>query len=423
MKTSIMMKYDNLIYLVVLALLLAACQMPSRPIETPAVTLVPTTQALATSTPTATPSIEPSPTTQSPTPDMSTGQVTPSVTPSESGDQVGWVMTDTAILRTTDGGASWDDITPDGIRDAVSNTSDSFGPVFATAFWQEDHALAALPQRDMAIIYRTSDGGQSWNETGLSFREEIQGITSMALIDAQHGWLLGTRGVGAGNDWVDLYFTEDGGASWGFLAGSDSETNPMGAISSGGIKSGLSFSSLARGWLTGSAPIEMVYLFRTLDGGYTWQPNHLPLPDGFSFSGSSYPPIFFDDQNGVLPATLLTQSDEPGLLFFETQDGGENWVPTVLLEGQVSTWDWLNSQIGYAAGTDDQMQSKLYFTMDGGRNWEAYLLEMPMIRSLDFVSIEKGWIICGWAVEPRENCSGDLYHTEDGGRNWERVYP
>jgi photosystem II stability/assembly factor-like uncharacterized protein len=135
--------------------------------------------------------------------------------------------------------------------------------------------MAAVLVGDRVKIYRTADAGARWDESELVLQEEIQGITSMELVGDTYGWLLATRGVGAGNDWVDLYHTQDGGASWSFLSGSESEVNPAGGISSGGLKTGLSFSSPESGWLTGSAPIDLIYLFRTLDGGRTWQARSL----------------------------------------------------------------------------------------------------------------------------------------------------
>ena len=425
MKNLIRIKGCSLVYLTTLVLLLSACRQISGTVEPVVHTNTPATNTPAanTGTPTNFPTIEPSPITAPATTEVSAGQVTPQATPSGSGNHVGWLKTDSAILRTTDGGESWVDVTPSAIREALSTAGNGGSGDFEAAFSQADYALAAYAMGNEAWIFRTSDGGQSWEESRLALQEEVQGITSMVLADEAHGWLLATRGVGAGNDWVDLYHTEDGGANWGFLAGSESEKNPAGGISSGGIKSGLSFSSPQKGWLTGSAPIDLVYLFRTLDGGLSWQPYHQPLPEGASFSNSSYPPIFFDENQGILPAVLITLSNEPGLLFYETQDGGETWVPIVLLEGEITAWDWVDLQHGFASGTDEQQQSKLFVTSDGGNSWEAYPVEMPVVRSLDFITDQVGWAVCGWAFDPREGCSGDVYHTKDRGRSWERVYP
>ena len=424
MKTLNMFKCCTLVSLAILGWLLSACQVAT---ETEPVIPTPMTATetavVSTSTPILPTPVEPSPDSPTETPELSTSQVTPEATPSGDGQEVGWVKTDSAVLRTTDAGASWEDVTPDGIPEMVTGANGMGGPGLAAAFSEGDYALAAYPQGDQAVVFRTSNGGRSWDEAMVTLHEEVQGITSIALIGEQLGWMLATRGLGAGNDWVDLYHSEDGGESWSFISGSESEANPGGGISSGGIKSGLSFNSSESGWLTGSAPIDLVYLFRTLDGGLTWQPYHLPLPEGVSFSGSSYPPIFFDEQNGILPATIITMENEPGLLFYETIDAGESWTPTILLEGQITAWDWLDRQHAFTAGTDEQMQSKLFVTADGGKSWEAYPVEMVEVRALDFISEQEGWAICGWEFAPRDGCSGDIYHTQDGGRSWERVYP
>lgn len=417
----------SLILCITVAWLLSACQPGIEP-ELSTLTPGATTAIPAPDEPTTTSTsmaVENTPTELpqvTETPDVAPGKATPGVPPAAGDDQAMWLVTDSAILRTTDAGSNWEDVTPPGIQEVVSGGVEGIPPAFAVAFSDGESALAAYSMRNRAILYRTNDGGQTWQETVLDLQEEAQGVTSIDMLD-ERAWMLVTRGVGAGNDWVDLYFSEDGGASWRFLAGSESESNPSGGISSGGLKTGLSFNSPNSGWLTGSAPIEMVYLFRTVDGGLSWQPYNLPLPEGALFSGSSYPPIFFDEQNGLLPVSVGTSSDLPGLLFYATSDAGENWLPTVMLEGYLSAWDWVDPQLGFAAGTDEQMQSKLFVTRDGGASWEAFLLEMPMVRSLDFISEQEGWAVCGWAVEPMEGCTGDVYHTQDGGRSWERVHP
>jgi photosystem II stability/assembly factor-like uncharacterized protein len=422
MKTMKWIWRYSFFYLAILILLLPACQMATEPGEPLPPTPIPVTEVAVTSTPAETATVEPTPSAPPPTADISPGQTTPPA-PSDSGNQIGWVMSGTAILRTTNGGESWEDVTPAGIHELVRGDNGSLRARLAGGFSQGDSALVAFAQGYQAEIYRTSDGGQNWQVALLQLQDEVQGLTSIVLLNEKHAWLLATRGVGAGNDWVDLYYSGDGGESWGFLTGSESENNPAGGISSGGLKSGISFNSPQVGWLTGSAPIEMVYLFRTLDGGQTWQPYHLPLPEGASFSGSSFPPIFFDEQTGILPVTVITLSNEAGLLFYETQDAGESWLPVVLLEGELTAWDWLDEQHGFAAGTEDQLHSKLFITQDGGRSWDAYPAQMAVVSHLDFISEEEGWALCGWAFNPREGCSEDVYHTQDGGLNWERVYP
>jgi photosystem II stability/assembly factor-like uncharacterized protein len=418
-----MSNYRILTFWMMMVWLLTACQPEGGPgepvIGTPAAATA--TPIESTITPTQPPLVPPTLTDIPSTPDISPGQETPEPEPPNAEGQVGWVLTDSAILRTQDGGRSWQDVTPVRIQEAVSSAGAGNGARLSAAFSEGEFAMAAILVGDRVTIYRTADAGERWDESELVLQEEIQGITSMALVGETYGWLLATRGVGAGNDWVDLYQTQDGGESWSFLSGSESEANPEGGIPSGGLKTGLSFSSPERGWLTGSAPMDLIYLFRTLDGGRTWQPDHLPLPENASFSDSTYPPIAFDEQNGVLPARVITLTDEPGLLFYRTRDAGESWEPVVMLEGSASAWDWLDPQHGFAAGTDENFQTKIYRTRDGGASWEAFPVDMAVVSELKFSTLEEGWAICGWTFEARENCSGDLYRTGDGGRSWERV--
>jgi photosystem II stability/assembly factor-like uncharacterized protein len=237
------------------------------------------------------------------------------------------------------------------------------------------------------------------------------------------GWLLVTRGLGAGNEWVDLYHTQDGGVSWSHLAWSNTEADPYGSIPSGGLKSGISFSDRHSGWIAGSAPIDAVYLLRSLDGGQTWQPYPLSLPEEVAVSGPSSPPIFFDEQQGVLAVGVYTVTDAPGLVFFWTQDGGETWQPSPVLEGRFTAEDWVDSQHGFVAEANDYNQTRLLVTQDGGVTWDAYPIQLAMVSKMEFISAQVGWAMCGSKDAPGQGCAGELYHTLDGGRSWERAFP
>jgi photosystem II stability/assembly factor-like uncharacterized protein len=49
-----------------------------------------------------------------------------------------------------------------------------------------------------------------------------------------------------------------------------------------------------------------------------------------------------------------------------------------MLEGPVTAWDWLDPQHGFAAGTDENFQTKIYRTRDGGTSWEAFPVDMDV---------------------------------------------
>jgi photosystem II stability/assembly factor-like uncharacterized protein len=403
-------------YLLIIAWLLAACQTGPVGLETVSPTDLPAaaspsgmgTEPVITSE--VTQEVSPAPATQPPV-------------PPQDDDQVLWAYTETDVLQSRDGGQSWQDVTPSGLREGLTAAGQDFVATFKADFSGDDFGLAAFTQTDHALIYRTQDGGRTWEESVLVLEEDIQGIVALDTLGEQLGWLLVTRGLGAGNEWVDLYHTQDGGTSWSYLAWSSTEADPYGSIPSGGIKSGISFSDPQRGWITGSAPIEGVYLFRSLDGGQTWQADDLPLPEGVAVSGNSSAPIFFDAQLGVLAVGVYTITDAPGLVFFWTQDGGDSWLPSPVLEGRFTAWDWVDAQKGFVSEANDYNQSRLFTTQDGGATWEAFPIQLEAVNKMDFFSAQVGSAICGWKTAPKQGCAGDLYRTLDGGLSWEKAVP
>jgi photosystem II stability/assembly factor-like uncharacterized protein len=405
-----------IVYITLLGWLLAGCQLNATATET----------VLQTDLPELPPS--PAPATQpaaveTPSQEVSQPAETQAVSPPQEAQPVMWANTETDVLRSTDGGESWQTVTPSNLQEELISAGGPFGAGLAADFYGDDFGLAAITQADRALIYRTLDGGRTWEENVLVYAEEVQGIVSLETLSEQYGWLLVTRGLGAGNEWVDLYHTDDGGASWSHLAWSNTEADPYGTIPSGGLKTGASFSDPQKGWITGSAPIDLVYLFRSLDGGQTWQPYHLSLPEGVAYSGPSSPPIFFDELQGVLPVGVYTVTDEPGLVFFWTQDGGQSWQPSAVLKGRFTAKDWVDPQHGFVVEANDYNQTRFLTTQDGGLTWEAYPIQLAMVSRMEFVTAQIGWAICGSKDAPGQGCAGELYQTLDGGKNWEMVIP
>jgi photosystem II stability/assembly factor-like uncharacterized protein len=410
------MPYRVMVILFILVWLLSGCQIRAASTEPVVPTDLP--GSLASAIPATEPESTEAPTQETPPVTATLTSILP-----EENEKLVWAYTETDVYRSTDGGQSWQKVTPSGLQENLNAAGEQFGVTLMADFSDENFGLTVISQVNQALIYRTEDGGKTWEESVLSYAEDVQGIVSVDTLDGQYGWLLVSRGLGAGNEWVDLYHTQDGGVSWSHLAWSSTEADPYGSIPSGGLKSGIRFSDPRSGWIAGSAPIDAVYLLHSQDGGQTWQPYHLPLPDGVAFSGPASPPIFFDELQGVLTVGVYTVTDEPGLVFFWTEDGGQNWQPSAVLEGRFTAQDWVDPQHGFVVEANDYNQTKLLATQDGGLTWEAYPIQMAMVSRMEFVTAQAGWAICGSKDAPGQGCAGELYQTVDGGRSWEIVSP
>lgn len=184
------------------------------------------------------------------------------------------------ILRTTDGGKSWQEGSLNVIPVKDIHTSHGLKSI---AFCNSSVGWAAGSN----LIVRTSDGGQTW-ETQRSGNKE-EDIFDIACLTPDRAWAVGQGGL--------ILWTVDGGRTWN-------------------RQEGRTTGSLARvrffggeGWIVGGSPEKSV-LLRSHDGGATWQlqPNgvHGPLFD-----------INFNGTQGWIVGAAGT--------ILHTKDAGQSW--------------------------------------------------------------------------------------------------
>ncbi|MEM6648241.1 MAG: YCF48-related protein [Bacteroidota bacterium] len=103
------------------------------------------------------------------------------------------------VLRTTDGGESWERVfTSSDVGEWAWKIS---FPTPETGYVSVEHG-DALARRGSAKVLKTTDGGRSWTERAVPNAAPLQGI---GFIDANTGWV-----SGRGTDHV----TTDGGETW-----------------------------------------------------------------------------------------------------------------------------------------------------------------------------------------------------------------
>jgi photosystem II stability/assembly factor-like uncharacterized protein len=214
------------------------------------------------------------------------------------------------VLRTTDGGQTWQNVSPPGAGALQFRDVEAFDAHRAVV-------LAIGPGED-SRVYRTSDGGMTWTET---FRNPDPNAFYDCLDFFDH-----KRGL-ALSDPVDGKFriiaTGDGGRSWQVQA-----TAGMPAALPGEFAFAASGTCLVAGpgrtaWFaTGGG--ERPRVFRTQDGGEHWTVADSPMASGEAAGIFSL--AFRDARHGVAVGGDFLTPDEAVDAASVTRDGGRTWT-------------------------------------------------------------------------------------------------
>jgi photosystem II stability/assembly factor-like uncharacterized protein len=306
------------------------------------------------------------------------------------------------LVRTTDSGRHWRDVTPPA---RMVSSSSFLGPDVA---WIKAGAL--VPPRTEPL-YRTLDGGRSWQRLG-----RVPGECQLDFVDERHGWCIWI-GAAAGSATVRLYRSGDGGSSWTLVSRTglyDTGSTPR-ALPYGCDKT-ISFTSATVGWAASFCNGGSPYLSRSRDGGARWHalppvplPQGAPRPEG---EGLSLPAV-----DGSRLAVAVEIDGNPGATAIAASaNGGRSWRAE-LVPGPAKHWrvDLVDSR--HWRLTDG---SVLLATDDGGLHWRRWKPAESMKDSigtpltLNFLTPRLGFAVA-------DGNGGPLWWTRDGGTTWKPV--
>jgi len=160
---------------------------------------------------------------------------------------------------------------------------------------------------------------------------------------------------------------------------------------------------------------ENAGIYKSIDGGISWQPVHNGLSRAWIHS------IVIDPEN---PRTVYAGVSTGGA--YKTKDGGENWF--AVNEG-IEDFGWE----GVASLALDHQDSGhllftanngLYETLDGGEKWTKILAEFPSqcFLHLKFHPTDPETVFAILYFDPGESsCPGGIFKSEDDGRTWQEM--
>ncbi|MEV6174614.1 oxidoreductase [Streptomyces sp. NPDC051954] len=258
------------------------------------------------------------------------------------------------VLRTTDGGGTWRNVSPPGAADLEFRDVEAFDARRAV--------VLAIGEGEASRVYRTEDGGATWTE---SFRntEARAFYDCMTFFDRRHGLAM--------SDPVDGKFrilsTSDGGRSWKVLPDTGMPAALDGEAGFAASGQCLVASGPKDVWLaTGGAAHARV--LHSADRGRTWTATDTPIPAGDPARGV-FALAFRDRTHGLAVGGDYRPDQASPQAAARTADGGRSWQsaaqpPPAYRSG--AAWLPYSRTAALAVGptgTD--------LTTDGGRTWRT----------------------------------------------------
>jgi photosystem II stability/assembly factor-like uncharacterized protein len=325
--------------------------------------------------------------------------------------QHGWVVADTRLLVTVDGGSNWRDRTP-----PPGMGGERSGWFLGAAFLDALHGWVAIneaftspadPSYGRVDIWRTTDGGQSWARTQLPkarfavFGEIMPGV-QFDFLDATHGFAFQSGNEAKGKNDSDLFWTSDGGATW-------SADRPTGSGGEG-IEGTVGFATANDGVIVDALHGNGVVVTR--DGGRTWTDPAFPVPSASSEAQLFFDqPIFSDAHSGLMAVDFQSTSGVVSHVsrIYETSDAGSSWTIAATLPADYFTVSILGPQRWIAFDL-----SSVVRTVDAGATWTKASSNPPNGYSSgpQFANGTTGWWLAAGGV------GTGLLATSDGGVSW-----
>lgn len=313
------------------------------------------------------------------------------------------------VLRTTDGGRHWRDVSPPVPMVGSSDFLD------ADVGWAVPTRLATPVGVSLSSLreplYATADGGRAWKRLGM-----VPYGCQLDFVDHLHGWCT-VIGAAAGSEGVQLVGTVDGGRTWHPVSPTAVYPAPStpGALPFGCDKQ-LSFATPTVGLATEACNGGEPVLYRSTDGGARWSPIHVPVPPGFQppyGDGFLMGSAVFDGSQVTVPVDYGVGAPRPRvrLAVYRSHDLGARWR-LVPLPARLSSFPDVVDATHWI-GNDG---TELTATDDGGRHWRTW---RPDVRLVDHVGaamrLQFLTPLVGWAL-PLDG--GATLTTTDGGHGW-----
>ncbi|MBI5216800.1 MAG: T9SS type A sorting domain-containing protein [Ignavibacteriae bacterium] len=315
-----------------------------------------------------------------------------------------------AVLRTTDGGNTWNPHSIPVSTDYIFR--DIYFPDNRTGYLVGE---TSVPGPDTCIYLKTTDGGDHWFQLN---KPPTAADQAVHFVDSLNGTVVGDTGNFPNFAWTVIH-TTDGGVTWSW------QDTPL-SDSVNGWPWGLYFSDVDHGTIVGTSNSGSTpAILHTIDGGVNWVRQSCPVVKGILRD------VYFSDNiNGMIVGSEYNVNNKAVPLLLKTTDGGTNWIkqshPYDTLQGRSFTKMYsINSNIIFLNGSMGNL-----YTTDGGLTWTKQSSPIGGYLGMDFIKIGNGWkgygSYLGIATTtigelPAKYWDGNVDSSWDNPNNWDPV--
>ena len=305
------------------------------------------------------------------------------------------------LYRTIDGGRSWERVGLDGLR------SITYLRIF-------DSQHTVLLDEAGGNLYPTVDGGAHWQAGVLP--THLSGNLPSFFVSPSQGWLLAPTENGSSVP----YYTSDGGQSWGKVSVPLAVWRP----------NSVSFRDTQTGWI-GQQGLSGPLLLGTSDGGGSWAAVQLPGPPGYPGIVALVGRVVAFGNQALVPLVIVEGSQGVGspvsIYVYSSSDLGQHWsAPVLAWSGKALLSGSPALALASPTVWTVAVGGNVRLSRDGGRSWaERVLVPTTAYRATDafFASPAEGYVLLRRSLDDSQclrECEA-LWRTVDGGTSWERV--
>jgi photosystem II stability/assembly factor-like uncharacterized protein len=269
-----------------------------------------------------------------------------------------WVSgTEGTVLRTVDGGRSWQDV-------SVGQGTGALEFRDIEAFDAQRAVVLSIGPGGDSRVYRTLDGGRHWQRT-FTNAEPAAFYDCLAFFDARHGLAL--------SDPVDGRFrvaaTDDGGAHWAVVDPAGMPPALAGEFAFAASGTCLVTAGRSDAWIASGGGARS-RVFHSTDRGRTWQVTSTPVAS--SDAGGVFSLAVRGTRDLVAVGGDFLKPTRRVDTAAHSRDGGRSWTPAGRLGGYRSGAAWVTQDRTGTPGVDHVLAvgpTGTDLSRNGGRTW------------------------------------------------------